>query len=519
MPKLGRREYYPWYDGSSASLPKDRSLNVDFLRSERRRIEHAKEWNQEYRKAERGEKLEEYVTYVIPVEISKILRRNVNGRGYNIMGTSALRNSTQLQKLALFPKDLKLPADYSLIRIEDPVKEIVLFEGDVYGTDAIVVTDFETLPIDYIYHGLGSDNVDLFDLLSDSLGGDDLMAHSVHAPMISSPGTGTDFGGIGSCSLTPTTRFGDTLNKQIARMLPPEYTNYGPPGRDTKRFRERHSKGRGRKIVYKTAEKIPDAQTRVGLKNGTSYRNVEKQAKIRTRYRGEYSYLGNIAPSGGRELHVVQDALDYFTQNEITISSYDELRMADVDLTRLENRITDYEDIWVNVVDARQVMPDAGNQRVNREAWISDLQEDWEHYLPQMGYGEVTRHISELRAEETFENILRLAQQFARGEAREQISDEDLKNARWNFKAQAERLLDSDVVKDAAREIERSHTTDRESIVHTFLKSRPCHRKELVSRLLDTKQFDNENRTDSFIQRLIDRGYIYKSPDGKLHPA
>lgn len=159
MAELGRSEYYPWFIDSSATLPKDRFLNVDFLKSEQRRIDKAKEWDEKYRKAERGDKLGEYVAYVIPIEISKILRREVGEKGYKIIGTSALRNSVQLEKLALVPEDLQLPPDYSLIRIEEPVKEIVLFKGDVHGTDAIIVEDFEPLPTDYIYYGMESDTV------------------------------------------------------------------------------------------------------------------------------------------------------------------------------------------------------------------------------------------------------------------------------------------------------------------------------------------------------------------------
>lgn len=519
MPELGRNEYYPWFEDSSANFPHNRYLNKEFLRTEQNRIAKAKEWDEGYKKAKRGDKLDEYITYTIPVDVSKILKKEINEEGYKIVGTSALRNSAQLEKLALFPEDIQLPPDYSLIRIFEPVKEIVLFKGDINGTYAIIVDDFEILENDYIYYEMESGTVDVFDVLEDILGGDELMTHSVHAPMISSPQTLTDTGGIGSCSLTPTTRFADTLNTEVARMLPPEYTEYGPPESDVRGYNERHSKGWGRKIVYNTAEKIPRRESYVGLKTGASYRNVQKQAQIRANFTGEYSYLGNVVPSDGRELHVVQDALKHFTQNEITISSYDELKEADVDLTRLQDKINDYEEFWIKIAKARQFMPDVGDQRINKEKWISNLKKDWEIFLPQMGYSGFSHQVSELKAEQTFENILRLAQQFARGEKREQISDRDMKNARWNFKAQAERLLAADVVKDAAQEIKQSHTTDKESIVHTFLQSKPCTRNELVSRLLNTGQFDKKNQTERFIERMRNRGYIYKSPDGKLRTA
>lgn len=516
MPELGRSEYYPWFKDSSAALPKDRYLNKDFLKSEQRRIESAREWDKRYRKADRGDILDEYVTYVIPTDTSKILRREVNEQGFKILGTSALRNSVQLQKLALFPEDMQLPADYSLIRILEPVKEVVLFKGDIYGADAIIVKEFDPLPIDYIYRNMESRAIDIFDLLEDCLGGDDLMTHSVHAPMISSPQNLTGTGGIGSCSLTPTTQFAETLNRQVARMLPPEYTDYGPPLSDVRGYSERHSKGRGRKIVYNTAEKVPGATSRVGLKTGTSYGHVQKEAQFRASFAGEYSYLGNVVPSDGRDIHVAQDALEHFTQNEITISSYDELKQADVDLSRLQDNITDFEDLWINVVEARQVMPDIAEQRVNQEKWVSDLKKDWEYFLPQMGFSDPLHLETKLKAEKTFENILRIAQQFARSEKREQISEKDMKTARWNFKAQAERLLNTDIIKDAAQGIKRSHTTDRESIVHTFLQSKPCERNELISMLLETSQFEKRKQTERFIQRMIDRGYIYRSPDGKL---
>ncbi|MFC3959242.1 hypothetical protein [Halovivax cerinus] len=519
MPSLRRSEYYPWFADSSANLPKDRFLNKDFLKSERERIEHARQWDTKYREADRGDKLDEYITYVIPVDMSKILKKEVNERGFKILGTSALRNSAQLEKLALFPEDMQLPDDYSLIRIFEPEKEIVLFKGDVYGTDAIIVEDFESLSIDYLYQNVNSSDIDMFDLLGEWLGGDDLMTHSIHAPMISSPQNITGTGGIGSCSLSPTTRFAKTLNKQVARILPPEYTEYNPPSRDTSGFSERHSKGRGRKIVYNTAEKIPNANSHVGLKSGDSYEYVHMEAKHRTTFPGEYSYLGNVVPDGGRDLHVAQDTLEHFTQNEITISSFDELKEADVDLSRVNDSIVDYEDVWINVVEARQVMPDVGDQRADQEKWIRDLTKDWEIFLPQMGFNDTVHHLAELRAEQTYKNLLRLAQQFARSDKREQVTDQDMKDAHWNFKAQAERLLGTDLIKDAAQGIKGSHSTDRESVVHTFLKSKPCVRNELVSRLLDTSKFNKGKKTEKYIQRMIDRGYLYKSPDGKLHPT
>jgi hypothetical protein len=517
MPTLEREAYYLWYADSSVTLPQERSLNVDFLKSERRRIEEAHDWDEEYRSADRGDKLPEYITYIIPIDVSKILKRRVNNRGYNIMGTSALRNSLQAEKLALFPDDMDLPADYSLIRIYEPKKEVVVFEGDTFGTDAIIVEDFEPLETDYIYQDMSSTRTNLLDLLKDYLGGDDLMAQSVHSPMISSPPAIQDTGGIGSASLTPNNDFANTLNEQVARMLPPEYTNYGPPSKDIQGYHERHSKGRGRKIVYKTAEKIPKSKSRVGITRGSSYRNVQEQAQTRATFSGEYSYLGNIVPNSKRKVDVVQDALNHFTQNEITISSYDELKQADVDLTRLKKDITDYEDIWIDIVDSRQVMPSIDRQQIDKERLVDKLIKDWEIFLPQMGYEDSPRQISELRAEQTYVNVLRLAQKIARSDKREQVTKDDIKNARRNFKHQAERLLASDVVKDATPEIKRNQTADRESIVHTFLQSKPCPKGELLSHLLDTRQFEKEGSTEQFIDRMVDRGYIYRTPDGRLH--
>lgn len=264
MPELAREEYYPWYRCSSANFPKDRYLNVDFLQSEQERIEEASRWNQEYRSARNGQKLDEYITYIIPVDVSELIKEELDEREVHVTGTSAIRNCKQLQKLALFPEDVDLPPDYSLVRLLEPRKNSVHYVGEVYGVDAIFVEDYERLPQEYIYYDLPTKEMKIYNLLEDHLGGDKLMAQSVYSPMISSPPTINGTGGIGSCSLTPTTRYADTLNKQVARMLPPEYTDYGPPARDVRGYKEPEAKGRGKKIVYRTAEKIPDSEKRVG---------------------------------------------------------------------------------------------------------------------------------------------------------------------------------------------------------------------------------------------------------------
>jgi hypothetical protein len=517
MPTLSREEYYPWFNDSAATLPQERQLNIDFLKSERKRIEEAKEWREKYRSADRGDELNEYITYSIPVDISKLLKKRVNERGYNIIGTSALRNSLQSEMLALFPEDMDLPPDYALIRIYDPKKEIVVFEGETFGTDAIIVEDYDVLPNDYIYQGVSSNNARVFDLLKEYLGGDELITQSVYSPMISSPATLTETGGIGSTSLTRTSEFAETLHEQVALMLPREYTGYSPPDGDEHGYNERYSKGRGKKIIYKTAEKVPHRQSCVDFTKGASYAKIQNQVQKRTEFTGEYSFLGNLIPTSRRKVDVVQDTVNHFTQNEITISSYDELKLADVDLTRLKKNVSDYEDFWTNIVDARQVMPGLDRQEINKERWVNKLKKDWEIFLPQMGYEDSPHQISQLRAQQTYKNMLRMAQKIARSERREQVTKDDLENARRNFTHQAERIISADVVKEATPAIRRSNTADRESIVNTFLQSKPCKREELVSHLLDTKQFEKEQATESFVQRMETRGYIYKTVDGRLH--
>ena len=515
MREFGREEYYPWYKNSSANLPKDRYLNKDFLKFEQKRIEEAHQWHDEYLKAEPGDTLDEYETYIVPIDPSKLIKKRVNGSGYKLKGSSALRNNLQAQKLALFPKDLNLPPDYSLVRIFEPKKKIIPFVGDTNSKYGFIVDDYEILPIDYIYYDLPAEEKRIFSLLKGHLGGDELMAESVYSPIISSPGTAMGAGGIGSASLTRSTRFATTLNDQVRRMLPPELADYTPPNRDIQGFDERVSKGRGRKIVYNTAEKTRETGPHVGLTKGSSYSRVQKQAQRREKFAAEYSYLGNIVPSGKRSVDVVQDALNNFTQNEITISSYDELKEADVDLTRLKNDITDYEEIWINIVDARQVMPSVDKQQVKNDGLVDDLKADWKNHLPEMGYEDSKYELAELRAEQTLENVLRLAQKFARSKRREQVTDKDIKSARRNFNDQVERLLSTDLVKDATPKIRRTHTADRESIVNTFLQSKPCTMDELVSYLLKKRKFEDESKTVEFIKRMHERGYIYKTPAGK----
>lgn len=515
MPNLGRNEYYPWYQNSPASLPKDRIYKHEYLKWEQERIEKAKIWDGKFRKANSSDTLDEYITYIIPVELSKLLNRRINGRGFNILGTSALRNSLQFQKPAIFPEDMDLPPDYSLIRIFEPKKDYIGYEGFI--EHAIRVEDYQELNHDFIYHDLDVKNKKILDLLKDNLGGDELMAQSLYSPMISSPPTMTETGGIGSCTLTPDSQFGVNINRQTAKILPPEYTSYDPPEKDVKGYNERYSSGRGKKIIYKTAEKTSNSNKHVGLVNDKRYSPIRDQNIARTNFSGEYSYLGNISPGNGREVEVAMEALTNFTQSEITLSSYDELKKADVDLNRLESSIANREDLWINIANARQFEPNIDRQNICKEDWVQKLKKDWEFFLPKMGFEENLPELAETKAEKTYENILRLGQKTARSEGRTEVSEDDLKEGRYAFTDQAERFLDTDIVKDATYKIRNSDTTGPEATITHLLRSNPCPKHELISNLTDTQHFDNKKTAEEFVQRMYNSGYIYRTPDGILH--
>lgn len=197
MDRLKGKEWFLWRRHSEARNPWDRQLNSDFLRSENERIQETHNWMQNLYHAPYGAKLEDVCYYVVPIKIRSSWLRAEHGN-YICKGLSALRNCPQNALVAFFFPSGKMPKDYTLIRINSPIKTAILDNDKKFreGEYAIEIDDFNELKSEDIYVDVPVKSNIISELIEENLNAEKLLSESLQAPLVSSPFIRGGIGGI-----------------------------------------------------------------------------------------------------------------------------------------------------------------------------------------------------------------------------------------------------------------------------------------------------------------------------------
>lgn len=513
---VSKSEYFPWYS-SSHSLPWDRQFtNFEFLKTEKKRLQDTEKWYNNYIKTKIMDSLPEVTYYVLPSELSNNWRNSSDESiEYEHRGLSCLKNSPQFPMVALFPKNVKLPDNYSLIRIISS-RKVVLINNKLsmkYNCEyAIFVEDFEELPADYIYHDVLFDKKLIGEVLYKNLGQDEYVAKSLQSPLLSSPYIMGKYGGIGMASMLHNSTFVDELLKSIQLMLPPEYRAISPPkdilkGQWVAPLTQSTIDG----IKFHFSEQLSGSKSQVGYSIGQSYNNISSQIQNRLKFNGEYSFIGTVL-SDGTAKEIFDDMLKNFTRTEVVAFYLNKLKESDVYLKNLQQDTN--EDVWLNIAYSRQINPQLDVHDINMRTWENKITKDWEVFLPEMGYPENMDFFKNQKVRQTMNNIMRLAQANARGEARAQVTEKDLTEARKMFLNSAEELIQHPNTVAAKRSIEKQKEFNRTQSIKVLMDQGTVTIDEMWEQLKETGYYQDKHDFEEVIDWLHKKGIIYKPNTG-----
>src|SRR3989344_645827 len=220
MSNFSLDQVYLWRKNSFSKFPWGRQFfNADFLEFEKKKIKDVQIWWENFYKRKVGEKLNEVLYYVIPAEFDSNLKASVANKGdYHIIQLSALKNSEQMSMLMILPRDKKIPQDYSLIRITDSKKDVLMnlvnsapiyiINVEKYNVEdsSIVYLDLPSKPEKNIVYKFLKDN-----LIKD----DEYKVKSFQTPISSSPFVKNIGGGISLSSYSPRHSFSQEFLKTL----------------------------------------------------------------------------------------------------------------------------------------------------------------------------------------------------------------------------------------------------------------------------------------------------------------
>ncbi len=318
--RLKDEEWFLWRKKSDAKKPWDRQyLHTDFLKSEIKRWKDVESWKKRFNSTKIGAKVEEVSFYVLPIKLGRSWLRYCSLKEYVCKGLSAIKNCPIHTMVAFFPKNRE-PSDYSLIKIEDAKKYVILdgYSKSTIGHYSLIVESWEELPTDYIYRDIPHEPKIINEILGENISMDDYMIESVKSPLCSSPYVFGDKGGISFNSLLDSSSFAKVLERTMQMMVPPEYRSFEPS--------ESVLKGKDiridNRIEIHVAEKIIRGNNFLKSFGSFEYNKMEHENKERSQFLGEYSVVGGLvkSESKGKQLH--KDMIHHFFDSVISILNF-----------------------------------------------------------------------------------------------------------------------------------------------------------------------------------------------------
>ena len=506
---LSANEWYSWRKGTRNIPPWRRKFtNTEFLECERRRIEVAHAWYLNYKKSPEGANLEETNFYVLPIELNPQVAAETSYQEFIPKGLSALSNDFQMPMLMLLKWDIKLPEEYSYIRIIKGKKHTLTTQRNDVCYEAIVVDEWEYDEADKVYLDISTEKKGVKKILYETFH-EEHIALALQAPLLSSPPKANLSGGIGLSSPLSSSAFAFELQKVLQMMLPPEYRSYNPPENFIV----------GKKILLSVGLNFHPAERHILSKKKVSsdvYHDaglIDKEEKARREFQGEYSYTSSIVPKNYTIQETARECFKRLSTTEITLFNLDEFADHTI-LTPLIKQGAD-ETIWATIVRARYFNPQINESEIDSLKFQKRLQEDWKILLPEFGYKENLEMVVRLKAKRSTDNSLRIAQSIARSEGRKTVESADLARARVMLLDSLEEARKHEIIVKSKRIVEKQKEQKRVATISTLLESDALTTKEIWEEVENEKIYPDIGDLQKLLDWLNERGYVWKDLMGR----
>jgi DNA replicative helicase MCM subunit Mcm2 (Cdc46/Mcm family) len=151
---------------------------------------------------------------------------------------------------------------------------------------------------------------------------------------------------------------------------------------------------------------------------------------------------------------------------------------------------------------------------INIKTWENRIKKDWDVFLPEMGYPENMDFVKDQKVKQTMNNIMRLAQANARGEARAVITEKDLEEARNMFTNSAEELVSHPITTEAKRNVVKQKEHNRVQSIKILLDQGTSTIDEMWEQLKVTGYYTSKQDFEDLITWLHKKGIIYQPNTG-----
>lgn len=521
MPRrLDFDEHFEWSKDSTFRRPWNRKfLNQDFLKNEKARIEKATKWRSGFIKANEGDNLDSISLFVHPVKNmyegwSKPVYEEVGN--YILKVLSPLKNDNQMPVMALFAIDEE-PEDFSFIKMDKAEKKILFNEkvGEFgkHGNFA-VVEDYSYIEPDERFLVVDVDYEEglLGDILKKNMGYDDASAKALESPTLGSPTSSGGMGGIGMTSFDQNMQDVNKLFEGLERAVPFEYSPNIKPPKSAENGRWVDFPGfSNQKVEFKVAEKVMGSTSTVSSRVGNKYGGVVgSERKNRMKSQGEYSYLTSMNSRGsGTARDVLAKIRDRFTESELKMTDPTRGGELSSHIQDFKQDITNFEDLKLNTVYARQRMPSANN--LDMDKWEDHFRDIWSIYSTQMGLEYDSRMFLTANAKKTLQNAVNVSQSIARMKGKEKVTDDIMGDYMNMFEDQVERFVDHPVMEGAKKERKKIRKEDIQNALRQLLTGNGFTKDQIWDFVKNEDLFKDRANFEDVMKRLEKHGYIYQN--------
>lgn len=480
---------------------------MDFLKTEWKRIDDVRDWYNKLGKYRNNDKLDEVCYYILPIRLLKGWKLSIEP-GYRVKGCSALRNSQQSSLPVLIPNGVKVPRDYSLIRITNS-RKTVLFNEITKSTDlqhAIILYDWEELPIEYLYEDIGFDSKLVPELFGRYIEGERILLDSFQSPIFSAPITMDHHGGIGFSSVVDVSKKINTLLKITQLMVPPEYRKFRPP----KKMEDGRYDDLTSGISIKLSEKMPTSSNIMNSVKGEEYKLIDRENQNRLKFNGEYSFVGTLLTKASTQQARIRELYWKFFDTEVTIPHIQNYNIEASDFNGLMGEID--EDLWIQNVHAKQLFPTLTNE-TSLSKYRDMLREDFNVILTEKIPESAISIMSDDFTKRAIDNAYHEAQSIARSENINEVSDTHIRKARDNLIDRLWMLVKDDAF-ERIRDFRKEETSQLRLItVQYYLLSNPESTLKEIWRGIDRTYFKSITDLEDFLRWMQEAEHLYVKKD------
>ena len=506
---LSLKEYYLWQKKVEKQYPWQRQyLNYEFLNYEQKRIRELSKWNDKFRKAGINSELESAPFYVKPVGLNSSWKAAIADYGnFNYFGLSALSNSPSILIVGLCSNNLNQPIEHRLIDITQSKKINVVNRMKNVVVPVLLIEEWNYLKSDSIYVDVPYEKKIISKLIKENLIDDEQISLCYQAPIISAPFDG-GVGGVSFTSIYDNSSFAKELSKTMQMMVPPEYRKSSPPKSVVKGYRFQLLDG----IDFHLAERPHSEENILSSIYTNKYTKVDKELAIRHGFRGEYSVFSAIKPSDDNENQLLKELWKNFTAAEITLpSKHKDLLDSGVLITGLKKIID--ENLWMQIIHSRQICPEI-NEKIELKLvkTFNDLKKHFDIILSDTEiHSESRKFLVDKFGAKSKDNLLRIAQSFARAEEKNQLHNNNIKLAADLIKENFDSLFHIPNVNTLKSKIQRRKNIEnpKYSIVQTEVISNPhSTTSEIFETIKSTKIFKDIYELQEYLDLLHENGAV-----------